>query len=396
MSHSEETPPSSGGRRHDHDHGHAHAHPHDHDHDHPEPTPPASPAELVAADDAGAQALDEALRSSFVVVKFAMVAMVVIFFFSGVFIVKPQEKAVIFRFGHLVQSADQLLGPGLHFAFPPPIDEVRKIPTTELQVVRSTVGWFRIPPELAGLDTDPSPNYTLDPAADGYTLTGDANIIHVKATLRYLITDPLAYSFHFTDASNIVINILDNALFHASGRYTVDRALDVVTLKDAIYARVTEQAKALGLGITIQPPDVTVKAPLQTKESFNAVVTASQNKETTNNVARSYANNVLSRALGDSNAVVNVGAADASRLVADLKSDAQAVEDLLPSYRKDSNLFYERRLAETMERVLTNATEKYYMPALAGGKQRELRLLLSKTPEKPASKDDSAASSGGK
>jgi hypothetical protein len=49
-----------------------------------------------------------------------------------------------------------------------------------------------------------------------------------------------------------------------------------------------------------------------------------------------------------------------------------------------------------MERVLTNATEKYYMPALAGGKQRELRLLLSKTPEKPASKDDSAASSGGK
>jgi len=31
----------------------------------------------------------------------------------------------------------------------------------------------------------------MNPAIDGYALTGDANIVHVKATLRYRIEDPV-------------------------------------------------------------------------------------------------------------------------------------------------------------------------------------------------------------
>ncbi len=41
-----------------------------------------------------------------------------------------------------------LLGPGLHWAFPAPIDEVKKIPFTEIQTVKSTVGWYFTTPEM--------------------------------------------------------------------------------------------------------------------------------------------------------------------------------------------------------------------------------------------------------
>jgi hypothetical protein len=40
-----------------------------------------------------------------------------------------------------------LLGAGLHWSFPYPIDEVVKIPITEIQKVTSTVGWYFTTPE---------------------------------------------------------------------------------------------------------------------------------------------------------------------------------------------------------------------------------------------------------
>ena len=64
-------------------------------------------------DDAGSQALAEALRSSFAIVKIVMLLMVAAFFCSGFFTVGPSEKAVILRFGKPVGEGQKaLLGSG--------------------------------------------------------------------------------------------------------------------------------------------------------------------------------------------------------------------------------------------------------------------------------------------
>ena len=100
--------------------------------------------------DAGSQALAEALRSSFVIVKFAMVALVFVILGAGFFTVGPQEKAVILRFGKPQgEGQKMLLGAGLHWSLPYPIDEVVRIPITEIQQVRSTVGWYATTPDGA-------------------------------------------------------------------------------------------------------------------------------------------------------------------------------------------------------------------------------------------------------
>src|ERR1700677_3852390 len=110
---------------HDHDHGHDHGHKHEHGgHDHGHPHPPGAP-EPSPMEDAGSQALSEALRSSFAIVKGGMGGLVLIFIGSGFFKVGPSEKAIILRFGKPVgQGTKALLGSGLHWAFPAPIDEV--------------------------------------------------------------------------------------------------------------------------------------------------------------------------------------------------------------------------------------------------------------------------------
>ncbi len=90
----------------------SHEHDHHHPHEHPAPAP-------VMPDDAGSQALAEALRSSFAIVKVAMVLMVFAFFSSGFFTVGPSEKAVILRFGKPVGGGQKaLLNSGWHWSYP--------------------------------------------------------------------------------------------------------------------------------------------------------------------------------------------------------------------------------------------------------------------------------------
>src|SRR5437588_153084 len=135
------------------------------------PKPPLPPETGL---DSGSQALSEALRSSFGIVKFVMVILAIAFLASGLFKVGPDERALILRFGRPVgQGVQALLGPGLHWSFPYPIDEVVKISITGIQKVTSTSGWYATTPEqeLAGTETPAGPS--LNPALDGYVLTAD-------------------------------------------------------------------------------------------------------------------------------------------------------------------------------------------------------------------------------
>ena len=138
----------------------------------------------VSPVDSGSQALAEALRSSFAIVKYLMVALFVLFLFSGMFKVEPQEKAIVLRFGKPQgDGVKALLGSGLHWAFPYPIDEVIKIPISEIQKVTTKTAWFLQSPEQEQLNQDPPPaGLGLNPLVDGYALTGDGNIVHVQAT----------------------------------------------------------------------------------------------------------------------------------------------------------------------------------------------------------------------
>src|SRR5476649_2086534 len=220
---------------------------HEHHHAH-------EPSALVAADDAGSQALAEALGSSFAIVKIVMVLMVVAFFSSGFFQVGPSEKAVILRFGKPVGEGQKaLLTSGLHWSLPYPIDEVVKIPITEQQLVASTIGWYATTPEQELSGEEMPAGATLNPALDGYVLTADLNIIHARATLRYHIDDPINYVFGFTNAQITVQNALNNALLFTAAHYNVDDILfsRVEEFRADVQSRMSDLAEQEHLGIVV-------------------------------------------------------------------------------------------------------------------------------------------------
>jgi membrane protease subunit HflK len=363
-----------------HDHSH-HDHGHDHSHDHASPSAPS-----LEGEDAGTQALAGALKSSFAIVKVIMGGLLLVFLFSGFFMVGPQEKAIVLRFGVPAGGGDgKLLGPGPHWAFPPPIDEVIRIPVGQVLNLDSSIGWYLAPKDSQGFEQPPGES--LRPAIDGYLLTGDENIIHLRATLRYRIAEPgLRYVLDFTSSSNVVQNAFNNALLFAAARYKVDDALtrDQAGFREVARNRFEELVAKHNLGITeIQIDNMQVIPPRQLKEAFSRVTEAEVRRAKELNDARSYENQTISKARAEAESRKNLGEAERTRLVEFVAAEVERFTNNLPAWRANRELFAQQRQSETLRVIYTNVQEKVVAPDRGGGAGRELRLQINREPPKP-------------
>lgn len=338
------------------------------------PPPPDNP------EDPGAQALSDALRSSFVIVRVLLAAFILYFLTSGVFTVGQQERAIILRFGQpLVRGGSVELGPGLHFAFPYPVDEVVKMQVDRLQTAQSTAGWYAVTREQEAAGEVPWHGPSLNPAAEGYAVTADGNIIHVRATLRYRITEPLKFFLEAKDGAALMTNIANNAVLFAAAQFEVDDALrrDVAGFKERVLARANALIREHDLGVTLEPSDVVAIPPRQVKEEFDAVLSAEAERAKSVSDAQGAASRVVNEARGQAAARVNTGETERNRLVQSVAAEAQKFASLLPEYQKNPDFFRRRLQAETLARVMTNATDKFFLPL---SPEDQLRLQLNREP----------------
>jgi membrane protease subunit HflK len=368
---------------------------HDH-HDHA-PEPPAPETR-----DAGSQALAEALRSSFTIVKIAMAALVIIIFAAGFFTVNPGEKAVILRFGKPVgEGQKMLLGSGTwYWSWPYPIDEVIRIPIAERQQVKSSVGWYSMTHEeevaFETLGTEqPTFTQSLNPATEGYVITADRNIIHTRATVTYHIDDPLVAIFHFAAGTNHQFNLAgisnavqdaaNNALVATAARFNVDDILarDIGGFQDAVSQRINDLIEREHLGVIIDYPcQVVSRAPRQLADIFKQVTDARQNRDKVVSEALGEQSRILSQAGARAVSITNSAETARFNFVKSVQSDAAAFTQLLPQYERDPRLYAQLALAKAMPQIFTNA-EKMFLPQRADGKTRELRLMLNREPPQP-------------
>lgn len=116
--------------------------------------------------------------------------------------VKPDEVAVILRWGRLVGATRALQehGPGLLFAFPQPVDQVVRVQVkrvSEVQVDTLMAGGSAGSGDEPREDEDETPDLsgTLSPL-QGYAITGDHNIVHVRMMARYRVREPAEWAFY--------------------------------------------------------------------------------------------------------------------------------------------------------------------------------------------------------
>jgi membrane protease subunit HflK len=324
-------------------------------------------------DDARTRALAEALQSSFKVVRVIMVLLAVAFLGSGITTVESGHQALKLRFGEFKES----LPPGLHFAWPYPIDEILQIPITENREIISTIGW------LTNEDDPPQAIQSFQPEVDGYTVTGDGNTIHVKATMTFSLEDTLAatkaYEFEFFNVTNVLRSSLDNAVFHASARRSAfDAKTDTTSFNEDIENRVRKVIESHNPKLKFKTLNIgtEVEVPLEVLPDFQAYGTVRQTSSVKVDAAKVKKISIVAEAEGKAKVIESGGRIAANKMRTSIQAEAKSFEDQRQYYESNPELFEQRLVAEAMQRILTNAVDVFYLSG------RTPRIWLNRTPEK--------------
>jgi membrane protease subunit HflK len=302
-----------------------------------------------------------------------IVAMVVLYAFSGITIVKSDEVAVILRWGRLVGDTPALQehAPGLLFALPRPIDTVVRVPVRHINEVAVTT--------LAPAEDPGDYASTLDPVTDGYALTGDQNIVHATVVARYRIRDAAEWAFYGPSADDVLRVEVTAAMVQSLGEVGVDRVL-ADGRKDLI-AKATERAQA-GLdachsGLELASLELTrLSPPGALASEFTAVQSAFIEAETRRKEAQAYAETAVPQAQAQVDTMLQEarGAADAER--ASARGDAAAFTALALEYRANPSVVRERLYRDAVERATSRAGSVRWVPPPTGARYNGVRITI--------------------
>jgi len=294
--------------------------PHDHDH---APGPDAAPGSrslpvIEEPLDPASQSLADALRASFRVLKFIMFVVVICFVFSGFYIVPQNEVVVRTHFG---KRDEDLKKPGLHMAWPFPIDEKIRVPKdTKTLEIKSF--WMKLTKEqeLQPLSRLVASNSYLQPGVDGALLTAvdtragtsragasrGAELVHAKWNVSYHIENPLDFVENVADEKATVESAFDAASVAMAARSTVDEIAfqNQSQFRVAVQEDAQRRLDAIRSGIRIDKVNSVTYQPLQVRAEFDAVITAENNKRKVSQAADQERKRILNEAAGEAYPVI--------------------------------------------------------------------------------------------
>ncbi|MFN2377889.1 MAG: FtsH protease activity modulator HflK [Candidatus Binatia bacterium] len=264
---------------------------------------------------------------------------------SGIFIVAPDERGVVLRFGRVVREADS--GPGYHL--PWPIEEVLKPAVTQ---IRKEEFGFR------SVSVGSSSRYN-DEDSEALMVTGDENIVKLEFIVQYRIKPEASgatdFLFNIRDPEKTVRDSAEAAMREVIGRNKIDDALtegkdriqnDAQVLLQSILDRYDSGIEIATLKLQdVDPPD-------QVADAFKDVISAQQDRERLINESRGYANDVVPKARGQAAQLLNEADAYAQSRVTEAEGDASRFVALHQEYQSAVEVTRTRLWLETIEEVL--------------------------------------------
>ena len=360
-------------------------------------TDPQDIPEVNLDNEASERAMEEALQSSFTILKIVIAVLVIyLLVFSNLVNVKQDaEGAIVLRFGQAqATSPEEVYKAGTRFAWPYPIDE--KVEITRERPVKSNSAWYA----AIGLAemTDNIDQRPVDASRDGYAVTMDDKIIHIKAEMTYRVSDPSQFAFAFEDATAILQLILDNGVTFAASRADLSTILGNPThFAENVKSRAVKLASGYDLGVEIVRVNVSgddVKLPFMTKKAYDqfsgvrasvdGVLSAAKSEAATVRRAIESGSGSSSGVLsGDVATIRNKANNEAEALSASVNSLATRFKDIVTKYPDpvSRRRYMEQLYYEAMERIAENEDIKIYLVSRGGKLNRsKLRLMINQPP----------------
>ena len=285
---------------------------------------------------------------------------VAFWFFTGVYMVGPDEVGVIRTFGAYTHQTQ----PGLNWHYPYPIQTVRTPKVTEVKRIE------------IGFRTTRNGQYrTVE--KESLMLTGDENIVDAELIVQYRIKEPENYLFKIVEPELTVREASEASLRTIVGMNNIDETL--TTGKYRIQEEAKKQIQAIldkyQSGIQVVAAQLQdVSPPKQVIAAFKDVASAKEDKNRLINQAEGYRNDVIPKARGEAEAMIRGAEGFRESRVKRAEGDVAKFNTVLKEYRKAKDITRERLYLETMEKVLPGV-EKVIIPDKDSGNMLNLLNL---------------------
>ena len=258
-----------------------------------------------------------------------LVVALVVWGFLGFYIVDEAERAVVLRFGRVL---DNTVTPGLHWN-PPLIDEVNKVNVSELN----------------------SKEYQ-----NRAMLTTDENIIDIVVTVQYRIDDPVKYVIAVQDPERSLDNAAESAIRHVVGGNFMDQILTEgrpIVAAD-VHERLQNYMDLYNTGIFVNQVNVAeVIPPEAVRPAFEDVIEAREDEQRAQNQAQQYANRVIPEARGEAQRQIEQANAYKEEVIARAEGDASRFDQLLLEYQKAPAVTRQRMYIDSIQDVMTASSK---------------------------------------
>jgi membrane protease subunit HflK len=258
----------------------------------------------------------------------ALVLLVGLWGFTGLFQVNAAEIGVVLRFGEFNRQAS----PGLRWHIPWPIERVELINT----------------------------NVTERFLYQGSMLTRDENIVLVDLVIQFRRTNPTAYLFNLRTPEATLEDVTASAIREVIGNNDLDFILTSGRTEVAAQTQAVIQSTldSYGTGFTVFEVNLQeANFPRDVEDSVQDAIRAREDKERVSLEAEAYANDILPNARGAAARQLQDADGYRARVIADAEGEADRFLQILAEYQKAPDVTRQRLYLETIEEILANSTK---------------------------------------
>ena len=280
-----------------------------------------------------------------------------IWLLTGFYRVEPDEQGVVLRFGEWTKTTQ----PGLNYHLPGPIETVLLPKVTKVN--RVEIGYRTAADNRGRVGQQPIPVESL-------MLTGDENIIDVKFTVFWVISDAGKFLFNVRSPERTVKDASEAAMREVIGDTDLNSALSegrsaLASETQAVVQEILDSYES-GILITqvepqkIDPPEAVIGA-------FRDVQAARADEERAKSEAEAYRNDIMPRARGEAERILQEAEAYEQEVVARANGEAQRFTLVYNEYRQAKSVTRQRIYLETMEKILADMNKVLIDSSASGG-----------------------------
>jgi membrane protease subunit HflK len=267
------------------------------------------------------------------------IALLALWAASGLYLVGPDQQAVETLAGRVV--APRVM-PGLHYALPWPIQSVTRLKVRQLQ--RLIVDGELLDAVLGRTQR-----------ARTQFLTGDQNLIQLRAVVQYSVGSPADYLFRTEDPARLVGATVEAELVRRVARRTVDGALtsERIPLQNEVLAAAQKLLDGYRAGVVLSTINIeTAAPPPEAAEAFRDVASARADTSRIVRQAEGYANDLIPRARGQARQLLEEAEGYRQRKIDEATGDASRFNQVAAEYHRATQVTRRRLYLEAMEEVL--------------------------------------------